>query len=298
MERETILFDVADNVATITLNRPDNLNSFDEAMGADMTWAWETVRDTDDIHCAVIQANGEPRLLHRHGRQGRWRLVHPAERLELLRPRHGVVAQDQTPRVETRRHRGARVVRRRWSVLRQRVRHHHLLRGRGLLRSAREHRPRQCPRADRHAPARRATGRRAPLGAHGQRGEDHRCDRAAARVGDRSRLARCSYGRGRARSRSPSPGARRRRSKGPSGPSGSRSRCPARRRSTTGSRTPRSATPWTRPRHRRARGKLSTGSGRALVQSANSRMHEARASGWSPCTVCHEPSMTTTSSDG
>jgi E-phenylitaconyl-CoA hydratase len=59
MERETILFDVAENVATITLNRPDSLNSFDEAMGIDMTWAWETVRDTDDIHCAVLQANGD-----------------------------------------------------------------------------------------------------------------------------------------------------------------------------------------------------------------------------------------------
>ena len=59
MERETILFDVADNVATITLNRPDNLNSFNEAMALDMTWAWETVRDTDDIHCAVLQANGD-----------------------------------------------------------------------------------------------------------------------------------------------------------------------------------------------------------------------------------------------
>ena len=59
MERETILFDVADNVATITLNRPDSLNSFNEAMAIDMTWAWETVRDTDDIHCAVLQANGD-----------------------------------------------------------------------------------------------------------------------------------------------------------------------------------------------------------------------------------------------
>ena len=59
MERETILFDVAENVATITLNRPDSLNSFDEAMATDMTWAWETVRDTDDIHCAVLQANGD-----------------------------------------------------------------------------------------------------------------------------------------------------------------------------------------------------------------------------------------------
>jgi len=59
MEREAILFDVADNVATITLNRPDSLNSFNKAMADDMTWAWETVRDTDDIHCAVLQANGE-----------------------------------------------------------------------------------------------------------------------------------------------------------------------------------------------------------------------------------------------
>jgi enoyl-CoA hydratase/carnithine racemase len=59
MERETILFDVADNVATITLNRPDAMNSFDDAMAADMAWAWETVRETEDIYCVVIQANGE-----------------------------------------------------------------------------------------------------------------------------------------------------------------------------------------------------------------------------------------------
>jgi E-phenylitaconyl-CoA hydratase len=59
MERAAILFDVADNVATITLNRPDSLNSFNNDMAADMQWAWETVRDTDDIHCVVLQANGD-----------------------------------------------------------------------------------------------------------------------------------------------------------------------------------------------------------------------------------------------
>ena len=59
MDRETILFDVADNVATITLNRPDSLNSFNNTMAADMQWAWETVRDTDDIYCVVLQANGD-----------------------------------------------------------------------------------------------------------------------------------------------------------------------------------------------------------------------------------------------
>jgi E-phenylitaconyl-CoA hydratase len=59
MERETILFDVADNVATITLNRPDSLNAFNHAMATDMVWAWESIRDDDDIHCALLQANGE-----------------------------------------------------------------------------------------------------------------------------------------------------------------------------------------------------------------------------------------------
>ena len=59
MERETILLEVADHVATITLNRLDSLNSFNEAMATDMSWAWETVRDTDDIHSVVLQANGD-----------------------------------------------------------------------------------------------------------------------------------------------------------------------------------------------------------------------------------------------
>jgi enoyl-CoA hydratase/carnithine racemase len=56
---EAITFEVDGNVATITLDRPDALNSFNDAMARDMTWAWETVRDTDDIHAVVLQANGE-----------------------------------------------------------------------------------------------------------------------------------------------------------------------------------------------------------------------------------------------
>ena len=60
MERETILFDVAEHIATITLNRPDSLNSFNDAMAADMTWAWaETVPRHYDIYCVVLQANGD-----------------------------------------------------------------------------------------------------------------------------------------------------------------------------------------------------------------------------------------------
>ena len=59
MERETILFDVAEHIATIALNRPDSMNAFNDAMATDMTWAWETVRDDDDIYCVVLQANGD-----------------------------------------------------------------------------------------------------------------------------------------------------------------------------------------------------------------------------------------------
>ncbi len=59
MDCTAITFDVADHIATITLDRPEALNSFDDAMAAEIGRAWETVRDTDDVHVAILQANGE-----------------------------------------------------------------------------------------------------------------------------------------------------------------------------------------------------------------------------------------------
>ncbi|HMG42896.1 MAG TPA: enoyl-CoA hydratase/isomerase family protein [Acidimicrobiales bacterium] len=59
MELEAVSFEVEDHVATITLDRPEALNSFNEAMARDIADAWATVRDDDDIHVAVLQANGE-----------------------------------------------------------------------------------------------------------------------------------------------------------------------------------------------------------------------------------------------
>jgi E-phenylitaconyl-CoA hydratase len=59
MDLEAITYDVDDHIATITLDRPDSLNSFDEAMGTEMAWAWRTVRDDDDIHVVVLQASGD-----------------------------------------------------------------------------------------------------------------------------------------------------------------------------------------------------------------------------------------------
>jgi E-phenylitaconyl-CoA hydratase len=59
MDGEAITFEVGEHIATITLNRPDALNSFNDAMGEEMSQAWETVREDDDIHVAVLQANGD-----------------------------------------------------------------------------------------------------------------------------------------------------------------------------------------------------------------------------------------------
>lgn len=54
-----IEFDVTGHVATITLNRPEQLNAFTETMCAEMASVWGIVRDDQDIHAAVLQANGE-----------------------------------------------------------------------------------------------------------------------------------------------------------------------------------------------------------------------------------------------
>ena len=41
----TLDFDVVDHVATVTLNRPEQLNSFNEQMASELVAVWSTVRD-------------------------------------------------------------------------------------------------------------------------------------------------------------------------------------------------------------------------------------------------------------
>ena len=55
----TLEFEVHSHVATVTLNRPEQLNSFNEQMAEEMVAVWARVRDDDDIRVAVIRANGE-----------------------------------------------------------------------------------------------------------------------------------------------------------------------------------------------------------------------------------------------
>ena len=56
----TITFEVGDDhVATITLNRPEVLNSFNETMAGEIVEVWGIVRDTDDIRAVVLRAEGD-----------------------------------------------------------------------------------------------------------------------------------------------------------------------------------------------------------------------------------------------
>jgi enoyl-CoA hydratase/carnithine racemase len=55
----TIEFTVAEHVATLTLNRPESLNAFNQKMSEEVADAWARVRDDDGIHAAVLRANGE-----------------------------------------------------------------------------------------------------------------------------------------------------------------------------------------------------------------------------------------------
>lgn len=56
---ETILLDVADHVATVTLNRPERLNAFNQTMVEEFREMWATVRAEDDIHVVVLRAAGD-----------------------------------------------------------------------------------------------------------------------------------------------------------------------------------------------------------------------------------------------
>jgi enoyl-CoA hydratase/carnithine racemase len=55
---ETILFDVADGVATITLNRPDKLNAYVPQMGEDLVAAFRSVRDDDAVRSVILTGAG------------------------------------------------------------------------------------------------------------------------------------------------------------------------------------------------------------------------------------------------
>jgi enoyl-CoA hydratase/carnithine racemase len=59
MELETLLYGLDNHVATITLNRPDRLNSFNQRMCEEFSRVWQHVRLDDEVHAVVVRAAGE-----------------------------------------------------------------------------------------------------------------------------------------------------------------------------------------------------------------------------------------------
>ncbi|MCB8965337.1 MAG: enoyl-CoA hydratase-related protein [Chloroflexota bacterium] len=58
MSYETILFDVADGIATITLNRPELLNAFNDQMIEETTHAFKQAGRDDAVRCVLLTGNG------------------------------------------------------------------------------------------------------------------------------------------------------------------------------------------------------------------------------------------------
>ena len=57
---QTILYEAApDGVATITLNRPDRMNSFNQQMLNEFVAVWKQVSETDSVRAVVLRAAGE-----------------------------------------------------------------------------------------------------------------------------------------------------------------------------------------------------------------------------------------------
>ena len=58
MEFETIGYEVAEGVLTITLNRPERLNAFTEAMGAELIEAFERADRDDEVRAVIVTGAG------------------------------------------------------------------------------------------------------------------------------------------------------------------------------------------------------------------------------------------------
>jgi enoyl-CoA hydratase/carnithine racemase len=56
---ETLLLDVKDGVATVTLNRPDMLNAFDECMQDELAALWRHLRHDDEARAIVLTGSGD-----------------------------------------------------------------------------------------------------------------------------------------------------------------------------------------------------------------------------------------------
>ena len=56
---ETLLYEVSEGVATLTLNRPERHNAFNVTMAEELRSAWELIKDDADVVCVIVTGAGE-----------------------------------------------------------------------------------------------------------------------------------------------------------------------------------------------------------------------------------------------
>jgi enoyl-CoA hydratase/carnithine racemase len=56
---ETLLYDLDDGVAWVTLNRPEVLNAFNPTMESELAQLWHDLQRDDDVRCVVLRGAGE-----------------------------------------------------------------------------------------------------------------------------------------------------------------------------------------------------------------------------------------------
>ena len=59
MDYETLLYDVADEIATVTLNRPAKMNAYTTTMGAEITDAMLRADADDSVRVVIITGAGD-----------------------------------------------------------------------------------------------------------------------------------------------------------------------------------------------------------------------------------------------
>lgn len=61
MDYQTIIVEKADHIATVTINRPKQLNSFTKRMLEEFDYLWRDVSEDDDVHVVVLRAARDSR---------------------------------------------------------------------------------------------------------------------------------------------------------------------------------------------------------------------------------------------
>ena len=59
MNLETLLFDISNNIATITLNRPDNANALDPTMARELSDAAIECDENSRVRAVIVQGAGK-----------------------------------------------------------------------------------------------------------------------------------------------------------------------------------------------------------------------------------------------